>query len=294
MPAAANRAYRRAFSLQSIFNSPMDKIWGTPGINANAFTIAVALFGASALVFGNWIERNGPFWTVNRTLWLTPAGWALCALGSWLPNYGVVYLGQLLHGMGAGHAYISLCSCAQRWFPEFKGFATGLAVMFFGVGSFIWTSIGRTLLDPKGDYKMLSYQVQGIFAGVYFGAIALSLPFLRNPPPDFTPDTAEIAKQQNCAGACLRTFAGKSKHVNATDRQFRFLEAVLQPEFVRVPGCAALPSLRLLLSSRSHTSLLPAPRSLRRALLLCRASSVYSYSANSSLVWCSCPLRATW
>lgn len=53
------------------------------------------------------------------------AGWGIC------------------HGIGAAIVYVSTCSCIQKWFPEFKGLATGIAVMGFGVGSFIWTTVGE-------------------------------------------------------------------------------------------------------------------------------------------------------
>ncbi|RYG55381.1 hypothetical protein EON66_05430 [archaeon] len=150
------------------------------GANANAFTICVAFFGFSTAVFGPWIEvrcvracaecfgsmlaptvrvvrpcvhkhartrtlmmqKHGPFWSCLRSVWLTPLGWGFACLGSYLPNLGILYAGfGICHGVGAAHVYISTCSAIQKWFPEFKGFATGVAVMGFGVGSFIWTSV---------------------------------------------------------------------------------------------------------------------------------------------------------
>lgn len=41
----------------SIFNAAGDKIWGTIGDNAGAFTIAVALEGFTACFFGPVIEK---------------------------------------------------------------------------------------------------------------------------------------------------------------------------------------------------------------------------------------------
>ena len=76
----------------SIFNSTMDKVWGTPGSNANAFMMGVAFFGIGTLFMGTWVERNGPFWAVLLTLFLTPAGWALAALGAYQKSYVVTIL----------------------------------------------------------------------------------------------------------------------------------------------------------------------------------------------------------
>lgn len=143
----------------------MDAKWGTPGLNANAFTISVALFGCTTGLMGNWVDRNGPFWSVIITILTTPIGWGLASVGSKFELLGLVYFGFALHGIGTGFAYISTCAAIQKWFSEFKGLATGLAVLGFGLGSFIWTTVGRTFLDSKGDYKWLPWQVQAVFAG---------------------------------------------------------------------------------------------------------------------------------
>ena len=37
----------------------MDKVWGSPGLNTNAFMIGVAFFGLTTLLFGTWVERHG-------------------------------------------------------------------------------------------------------------------------------------------------------------------------------------------------------------------------------------------
>jgi len=140
----------------AIFNAALDKVWGTPGLNTNAFLVSIASFGVCTLLFGTyvcyaliylsqirakshraahvtrptpplshplrWVERNGPFKSVAITLFLTPAGWALACLGSYQKNYGVELLYGIAHGFGCGLAYISITSALQRWFPEFKGY----------------------------------------------------------------------------------------------------------------------------------------------------------------------------
>ena len=134
-------------------SSVNDKLWGTPGLNANAFLLGIASFGLAALLFGTWVERNGPYAAVRVTIVFTPAGWALACLGTALPNYGVEMLFGVCHGIGVGFAYIAVTSCLQRWFSEFKGLATGIAVMGFGLGSFFWTTLGHALMDPLGPVR---------------------------------------------------------------------------------------------------------------------------------------------
>lgn len=116
--------------------------------------------------------------------------------------------------------------------PPLQGLATGVAVMGFGVGSFIWTTIAKALLDVKGDYKYASWQVQGIFAAIYFGILLVSLPFMRNPPPSFVPSTQQWAEEKSLRGACIRTFATvKQSRTFVTDKFFTFYEAINTLEF---------------------------------------------------------------
>lgn len=138
----------------------------------------------------------GPFAAVCITLICTPAGWALAALGSYLQILGVVYLFGVFHGIGTAFAYISITSALQRWYSEFKGLATGIAVMGFGLGSFVLTTVGKNLLDPKGDFAWPVFKVQGVFAAAFFCALLVALPFLREPPPGFCPPTAQYLTER--------------------------------------------------------------------------------------------------
>jgi MFS family permease len=197
--------------------------------------ICVACFGFSTLIFGNWIERWGPFYALRRTLFLTPAGWAFACLGSWpsVGKLGIVYAGWgICHGVGAGIAYIALCSCAGKWFPEFKGFATGLAVMGFGVGYFIWTTIGKALMSTSGSYHMKPYQVQGIYAAVYFCALLIVLPLLRNPPPGWKPDLSKIENMTGLKGRIVRLLTEKTSALVVSDKDYTYLQAVTTQEFI--------------------------------------------------------------
>ncbi len=225
----------------SIFNSGMDAVWGTTGQNAQAFTAGVGVFGLTTLLAGNWIERNGPFAAVAISTVCTPAGWALASLGSYNKNLPLVAAGfGIFHGVGAGMAYISTVSAFQKHFPEFKGIVSGLAVMGFGVGSFIWTTVGKGLLDPAGSYKWPAWQVQVVFAAVFLVALAIVLPFLRYPQPGFVPDTESLRDARTCKGAIFRSVAA-AKSSGQRDREYSFIEATRTLEFslllVLVFGC---------------------------------------------------------
>ena len=173
----------------SIFNAAMDvSTWHVPGTNAMAFLASVAFYGLSTSVFGAHIGRIGPFASVRRTLILLPGAWCCAAAGS---STGMLWLllagyGPLL-GIGIAHGYLATTGAMQRWWPEKKGVAAGVAVAGFGVGAFVWTLIGKAMLDPAGAYAWSAPAVQLFFGGISFCLIAVSLPLLRLPPPGWMP-----------------------------------------------------------------------------------------------------------
>ena len=103
-----------------------------------AFLASVAFYGLSTSVFGAHIGRIGPFASVRRTLILLPGAWCCAAAGS---STGMLWLllagyGPLL-GIGIAHGYLATTGAMQRWWPEKKGVAAGVAV-----AGFEWLTVG--------------------------------------------------------------------------------------------------------------------------------------------------------
>ena len=72
--------------------------------------------------------------------------------------------------------------------------------------------------------------MQGIFTVIYAGAMLLSAPFVRAPPPGFKPPPATAAKDLSLPARALLFLFPTSKPSNP-DRPYTFLEAVVQLEF---------------------------------------------------------------
>jgi hypothetical protein len=199
VPAAVSvQAVLGSFYSTSVFNKWADAhAWGgAPGANAGGFTACVAFYGLGTIVFGHWVGRHGVFAAVRRALVLMPLGWALLSLstgaGGAAGRAGLVLGYGLAHGLGCAHAYVSTTACLQAWFPEMKGFVSGLAVCGAGVGSYVWTMVARALLAPP--LALDPPHVQAVFALVFFVIVGLSLPVLRNAPPGWKgPAAAEAA-----------------------------------------------------------------------------------------------------
>ena len=141
----------------SVFNLPMTKLIGitqsAPGDWKLTelgwiFSIAIFVLGASAALFGRWVEEGGP----RRAMFTAGLCWALgffiSAIGVYAHNLWIVYLGYgVFGGIGLGLGYISPVSTLIKWFPDRPGMATGMAIMGFGGGAFIASPLSVWLMQ---------------------------------------------------------------------------------------------------------------------------------------------------
>jgi MFS family permease len=111
------------------------------------FTLAIVLLGASAALFGGWLERAGP-----RKAGLAAA---LCWCGGLLVSAFAISIHQLwllwlgagvIGGIGLGLGYITPVSTLIKWFPDRRGMATGMAIMGFGGGAMIGSPLAVILM----------------------------------------------------------------------------------------------------------------------------------------------------
>jgi MFS family permease len=111
------------------------------------FSIAIIFLGLSAAVFGQWLERAGPRKAMFVSALCFSSGFFLSALGVYLHNIWLVYLGYgVFGGIGLGIGYISPVSTLIKWFPDRPGMATGLAIMGFGGGAMLGSPLGVALM----------------------------------------------------------------------------------------------------------------------------------------------------
>lgn len=123
-----------------------------------------------------------------------------------------------------------------------------MGVFGFGLGAYVWTAVGKSLLDPAGRYAWLPWQVQAAFAVTFAVILAAVLPFMRSPPPGWQPpphpdDDVAPSASDNTAAWYTRAWrwvqrAGRRAmtqrgHVRpALDRPYTFLQAASQLEFL--------------------------------------------------------------
>jgi OFA family oxalate/formate antiporter-like MFS transporter len=176
----------------SVFRIPLSKTFGWSIADVTwAFSLAILVLGFAAFIGGLWMRRVGP-----RIVGITAGvcyglGVALSSLSSgniwilWL-SYGV------LGGFGIGLGYIVPLATLVKWFPDRRGFITGLAVAGFGSGALVTAPVAQQLIVSYGPLTTLA--ILGI---CYLVMVVLGAAIMRNPPEGWKPAGWEpTAKQQ--------------------------------------------------------------------------------------------------
>ncbi len=146
-----------------------------------AFAIAIFFIGWGAVIGGRWQDRVGP-----RTV--TIVGVVLWGLGNLLAGLGTQHFGApwlyltygVLGGLGNGMAYITPVATVTKWFPDKRGLASGLVVMGFGLGAFIYgfilKAIGPFQAASKHAAAFADAKAAAVKAGTTFDPTQYALP----------------------------------------------------------------------------------------------------------------------
>jgi MFS family permease len=188
----------------SVFKKPMTQLIAgdAPGHGVNwsepqlqwIFSIAIVILGLSAALFGKWLERAGPRKAMFAAACCFGSGLAVSALGVHLHQLWLVYLGYGgLGGVGLGLGYIAPVSTLIKWFIDRPGMATGLAIMGFGGGAMIGSSLAGDLMAhfkhvaPQGVAPAMLVMGFLYFVFMLFGAFLVRIPAEGWKPPGYDP-----------------------------------------------------------------------------------------------------------
>lgn len=213
----------------SVFNKPMTKIIGIAESAPNdwelttlgwIFSIALFTLGASAAIFGKWLERVGPRKAMFAAALCFSGGFFISALGIHLHQIWLVYLGHgVVGGIGLGLGYISPVSTLIKWFPDRPGMATGMAIMGFGGGAMIASPLSVSLMDYFSSATSTGVAQTFLVMGLLYGLFMLFGVFtVRIPPPDWRPEGWQPA-------------AGSSKPRMITSAHVEADTAIRTPQF---------------------------------------------------------------
>jgi MFS family permease len=165
------------------------------------FTIAIFFLGASAAVFGKWVQSQGPRKSGFVAALCWGAGFLLGALGIRLHQLWLIYLGYgVLGGCGLGIGYITPVSTLIAWFPDRRGMATGMAIMGFGGGALIASPLSDLLMRTFASATSTGVAETWVVLGIVYLAFMLGGALgYRVPAPGWKPAGWEPAQLESRA-----------------------------------------------------------------------------------------------
>ena len=167
----------------SVFRIPLTENYGTSVSAVNlTFSIAILSLGFAAFFGGLLMARVGPKIVAILSGVLYGSGIFLASFAD--NSLTVLYLTYgLLAGIGIGLGYIVPIATLVKWFPDKRGFITGVAVAGFGAGALVTAPIARYLVGSVGLFP--TFAILGI---LYLVMVIGGALFLKNPPEGWKPE----------------------------------------------------------------------------------------------------------
>lgn len=180
----------------SFFTKPLQQTYHWSSMQTGlVFSLAVAGLGFSALYTGPLVSKLGGRRLMKRSALFFLSGFLISSLAlylgsgvigpvdspfvNWL-SFILLALGYgVIGGIGLGTGYVTAVSTIAGWFPDKKGFATGVIVMGFGVGALFMSKVFAPFA-----MKLTSGDVGHAFliiAGVYAAIMAVACHFIYSP-----------------------------------------------------------------------------------------------------------------
>lgn len=196
----------------SVFLNPVISEYKAAKAPANfTFSVALLALGVTAGFGGYLNSRFGPraIATVAGLIY----GLGIILAGFVAPNLFLLYLTYgIIGGIGLGLGYIVALAMLIKWFPDRRGFITGLAVAGFGGGAAITGPIAANfMLKPLGLNN--TFVVLGI---AYLVIVVVAAQFFRRAPDGYAPPGW--------------TPAPKARDIRST-REYTLGEAIASPKW---------------------------------------------------------------
>ena len=168
-------------------------------------SVMLAMFVLGIILGGRAQDRLGPRRAALAGSALIGAGMACTALvpggAPWLVyiTYGAV------GGLGVGTLYTTTIAAVQKWFPDRRGFASGMIVSAFGLSLVLFAPLAKSMLAGLGVPATFA-----VFGAGFLVVCGVSSFFVQNPPEGhlpagYVPARAAAKKRQYAPGEIVRT-----------------------------------------------------------------------------------------
>ena len=179
----------------SILKAPLAEAFGWTGTALTLnYTLTMTFYCIGGFLGGLFGKRLGCRVCLLAAAVLSGGGFFLASRlqgGSIVPLY--LFYGGMA-GLGIGLTYNVIISTVSAWFPDKKGFCSGVLLMSFGVSALLTGKLAGFLIDGPG--WRTAYLVIGAALLITLTATAL---VLRLPPKDWKAPAAQQKKKESSA-----------------------------------------------------------------------------------------------
>jgi len=177
----------------SFFQKPLSTAFGwSQSMTAWAFCLAICFLGLSAAVGRVLMPKVGPRKMAMIGGFLFGLGYITASFALKAQSPALLFLTYgVIGGCGLGTGYVTPVSTVAKWFPDKKGFATGMVVMGFGLGALFMSKIFAPMLmnafnfaaavDPAAQQEILVKVF--LYLGFIFLILTIPIGSLITPPP---------------------------------------------------------------------------------------------------------------
>jgi OFA family oxalate/formate antiporter-like MFS transporter len=176
------------------------------------FSAGLATFAVVMILAGRWQDRVGPSKVAVLGGLTLGVGYILAGLFGGTSFWLLFLFIGIVGGAGIGLGYVCPIAACIKWFPDLKGFVTGLAVAGFGAGAFIFVKLAGTwghLIATRGINGTFT-----VFGIIFVVAVTVGALMLSNPPQGWLPKgyvppsqrpEAVVEAEDFTQGECIRT-----------------------------------------------------------------------------------------
>ena len=181
----------------SFFQKPIMAEYGWTNVQTMwIFSIAILFLGLSAALGGWILPKFGPQKIATIGAILYGFGYLISSYAMSIGSLPLFYLGfGVVGGIGLGLGYVTPVATASKWFPDKKGFITGMVVMGFGLGALIMSKIIAPILIKITDGNMVQ-----VFLFISLVLLLIGIPAglsMKNPPVDYVPEGYIVPENKN-------------------------------------------------------------------------------------------------
>ena len=169
-------------SVWTLFTGPLSEKLGTKLAEIQVtFSLLIVLQTFFSPFQAYLVDRFGPRLLVSIGAIMSGGSWVLAAQAKDLTSLYLTY--GVIGGFGTGIIYVGIIGLMMRWFPDRRGFTTGLAAAGYGFGAFFTSFPIDSMIRSSGYAHTLV--AWGIIQGAIGVAAALGL---RVPPEGYRPN----------------------------------------------------------------------------------------------------------